>query len=294
MSRSFGYESMGVSWKIIVWDQISDQALEGLQSDIIKRSSLFDDTYSRFKSHSLISKLASQTGKFSVPVQLVEMLDWYLKFYDLSQGKINPLIGNTLSDLGYDASYSLKPKENIRSVPALPEVVEIIDVETIQLNQPTLIDVGCLGKGYFVDYLYDHLISLGFEYFLIDGSGDIRLRVSEPVNIGLEHSFDDTQAIGVVPMTSGSMASSGTNRRQWLDHHHLIDPYLSAPTFGLVSSWVITEKAVVADALATALFLCPPENFSEFDFSYLLLREDMKSVVSGDFVGRLFKPEPRP
>ena len=40
-----------------------------------------------------------------------ELLKIYLKINKITLGKINPLIGNTISDFGYDENYSLEKKD---------------------------------------------------------------------------------------------------------------------------------------------------------------------------------------
>jgi len=288
MTKTFSYQSMGVIWRVTIGDELSVEKLNEIKDSVAEQSRIFDETYSRFKAHSLVAQLSRVSGLVTVPKDLVEMLRWYFKFYDLSGGKITPLVSETLSDWGYDAEYSLVTKDVIRPVLPLPAVVEIISPTRINLKQPVLFDLGCLGKGYFIDKLYDYLSSEGLDSFMIDGSGDIRLKGPEPIRVGLEHPHDDKQVIGVVSMMAGAMASSGINRRRWREFHHLVEPHLTAPTVGLLSSWVIAERAVVADALATALFLCPPETFSEFEFEYCLINDNLQSRVSTKWPGDLF------
>src|SRR5690606_19289386 len=120
----------------------------------------------------------------------------------------------------------------------------------------------------------------------VNGSGDISYSGNEVIKVGLEHPKDQTKIIGVVDLTKGSMCSSGSNRRSWGKYHHIIDPDSLASTTEIIASWVIAPSATIADALATALFLSPPEAFaSEFDFEYLLLNKNMKVKRSKE-IGR--------
>jgi FAD:protein FMN transferase len=144
--QSFAYESMGTGWNISIWDTIDDRSFEKIRTEIIRRSEEFDRLYSRFIESSLVWNLARSGGTHAVPRDLVAMLRIFEKLHALSDGACNPLVGFSLSDLGYDKDYSLSPKETIRTTPLLQETLRIIDDEHIELSQPVLIDIGALGK----------------------------------------------------------------------------------------------------------------------------------------------------
>ena len=281
---------MGCQWEITIWDGLGLEKLDSLRLEIIKRSADFDQTFSRFKKTSLVWQLAGQVGEFSVPVDFTRMLIWYDKFYVATAGKFNPLIGWSLSDLGYDANYSLRPKAKIRPTPAWPETVKILDSTHIRLNAPALFDFGGLGKGYFADKLADFLESQGIERFLVNGSGDIFYRShSESIRAGLEDPSDASRVLGVTELTAGALCASAANRRRWGNYHHIIDAQtLTSPT-EIIASWVKAESTVVADGLATCLFLMPAEYLARhFKFAYCLLNADYKIKRSPDFVAEFY------
>jgi len=288
-SKYFEYQSMGTVWKVMIWGELSDSTWLSLQADILKQSQQFDQTYSRFIPDSLVSKLANTQGKVRVPRDLVNMLRIYCDFHELSGGRVTPLVGSTLSDLGYDSEYSLRPSAHVRPVPSLARTLSIVDDETIDLAEPVLLDLGCLGKGYFVDKLYKYLADIGVREYLVDGSGDARYSLAQgAVDIGLEHPGDSEKVIGVVPMSTGSMASSGVNRRKWSEYHHMIDPFTLKPTSGLLASWVIAPEAVLADVLATALFFAPVESFAKYEFEYCLVNDQLQIKKSANWPGEIF------
>lgn len=287
---SFNYESMGTHWEVSIWDEISAKTLSDLQKSIIALSKEFDNTYSRFISSSFVTKLSKQTGKVEVPPDFMIMLRYYELLYELSDKKFTPLVGQTLDDLGYDADYSLKTKKQVQAVPDLNEVVEVVDDTHINLKQKCLFDFGALGKGYFVENIKSFLQKEGLQHFLVNGSGDIAYQSNgEIIQAGLEDPRDPKKVIGVVEMTSGSMCSSGGNRRTWGKYHHIIDPDTLTSPMEIIASWIMADSATIADALATAVFLAPPENFlSNFKFEYLLLNKEYKVKRSAGFKAELF------
>lgn len=289
-AQKFSYQSMGTTWSIAIWDPIAESALQEIQSTIVRQSKDFDHTYSRFIQSSFIWSLAQKTGRIEVPADLVRMLRLYERFNRLSRGKCNPLIGYAMSDLGYDAEYSLKTKERVRPVPNFSSALRIIDDTHIELTESVLIDLGALGKGYFVERISAYLNQQGIRRYLVDGSGDMTYKGNgEALRVGLEHPGDPSKVIGVVELLDGSMCGSGSNRRRWGDYHHTIDPdFLSSPG-DIIATWVIAESAAIADGLATCLFLCEPEAFErELAFDYCLLNTDYNVKRSAGFTAELF------
>ncbi len=285
----FSYASMGTQWNITLWD--TDPAMgERLRQRIIAQSQEFDRTYSRFIKTSLIWSLTTQLGVVGVPADLVQMLRLYARLYDASGGKCNPLVGFALSDLGYDADYTLTPKEVIRPVPEFHNALRIVDDTHIDLSQSVLIDLGALGKGYFVDTIAAILQAEGVVRFLVDGSGDVFYRGNgQPIRCGLEHPGDPTKAIGVVTMTDGALCASASNRRRWDKYHHTIDPFSLSSPEQLLATWVMADTAALADGLCTCLFLCEPATLvEEFRFEYCTLNPDYHAVRSPGFTAELF------
>jgi thiamine biosynthesis lipoprotein len=234
--------------------------------------------------------LANKTGKLKVTEDFVKMLEMSFELNEISQGKFNPAVGNTLSDLGYDKNYTLVPKNSIRSVPSLKQTVKIVTQSEIETTEPVLFDFGALGKGYFVDKVKKLFLEKGLKRFLVDGSGDMTYEGNgEAIRVGLEHPSDKSKVIGVLSMTHGALCGSGTNRRAWGDLHHTIDPYKLTSTKGIVATWVYSNSTALADGLATCLFLTEPEVLKvKYDFEYLIVNEDLKIKKSPGFLAELF------
>ncbi len=287
---SFSYESMGTSWKITIWDVLEDGELAELQGEITFQSAAFSSLYSRFDSSSLVWSLSRKRGVVDVPEDLITMLRIYERLEPFSQGKFTPCIGFTLSDLGYDSEYSLKEKEHIRPVPKFSETLNIIDDTHLELCDAVLLDLGAVGKGFFVDKIAAFLRSRGYKRFLVDGSGDTLYEGDgQPIRCGLEDPSDAAKAIGVLTMTGGAFCSSGNNRRRWSGHHHILDPHSLRSPEHIVATWVQAPTAAMADALATCIFLAEPENFSSTPFEYCILNQEYKVKKSAGFSAELFR-----
>lgn len=287
LPRKHTYDAFGSHWEITVWDDMPSSRFRALINEILARSAQFEAVFSRFIPTSLVSRIATerQTGDITVPRDFTAMLRPYLNLYQATAGKITPLVGHTLSDLGYDANYSLTPQKIVRLSPDLVETVTLLDDTHIAVKYPVLFDFGAIGKGYFCDRIADFLRENDTRRFLVNGSGDIVYEGNgEAIQVGLEHPSDTTKVVGSLEMTRGAFCASGTNRRRWRNYHHIIDPDTATSPEHLLATWVIAENAALADLLATALFLATPGALrTVFPFEYATLDPSLILCQSPNF-----------
>ena len=288
-TRIFSTPAMGTSWSIALWDAVTDAQWTELEQEMKQMLTEFEETYSRFKETSLIRKLSRQTGRVDVPADLVKMLRLYQKMNALSDGAFTPLLGHTLTDLGYDETYNLTPKKEIRTVPLLNEALTIVDEETIDLHGKYLMDFGGLGKGYCVDLVSEYLNKKSIRKFIVNGSGDIYYQGADAMRCGLEHPGDTSKIIGVTEIIKGGLCASSGNRRKWAGYHHTIDPRTLTSPDEILATWVRADSTAVADGLCTCLFFREPEAFQkDFAFEYVILNKEYKVKSSADFGAELF------
>lgn len=288
--KTFSYESMGTHWEISIYKD-SHCNFKEIEKEIVAMSQEFDQTYSRFIRTSLVWKIAEKAGTYEVPQDFINMLQLYRDLYKPSGKKLNPLVGFTISDLGYDDQYSLVAKDTIRKTPDLFETVKLHNGDhcAIETTEPVLFDFGALGKGYFVDKITDYLKEKGIEHFLVNGSGDIYYYGDEPIEVGLEHPDNPSLVIGKMLIKNGAMCASGINRRKWGKHHHVIDPHKNASrNEDIKATWVIAQNAALSDALASCLFFAPPENFATYSFEYVIMNSENAVKVSHDWNVELY------
>lgn len=281
------HTAMGSPWEVQIFEEVPN--FELLKESITRILDNFDATYSRFSSSSLISRLSHSPGTHSVPKDLVVMLREYAKMFMVSGHTVNPLVGGTIEDLGYDADYSLVKKDVVREVPSFEASITIQDDMTIIIHKPSLIDVGAIGKGYAVGLLGEYLQSQGVNNFLVNGSGDLLHKGSSSIRVGLENPFNTQEAIGTIQLQNMALASSGSNRRAWGDVHHIIDPKTLKSPQNVVATWVLAQNPAHADIIATALFLVSPDTLQDtYDFEWLIISSDHVSSYSKGFIADLF------
>jgi FAD:protein FMN transferase len=286
------FEAIGTAWSIDTPAPLS----AALQREIAERIDGFDRDWSRFRPDSLVSRMARQPGRYRLPVEAGPLLGLYRVLFAATAGRVSPLVGHALEDLGYDAGYRLTPAARIRATPSWDDALAW-DGEQLTLLRPALLDVGAAGKGLLVDLLSRILHDAGEHEHVVDGSGDlVRAAPADaaPERIALEHPADPTKAVGVLELGSGAVAASAANRRAWAGAHHIIDALTGVPTQHVTATWAVVPAAadyaaMTADGLATGLFFAPPAAFAAAGpFDWATITSGGRIAHSPDLPGEVF------
>jgi len=277
------FAALGTHWSM----ETSAQIPLGVKKEIHDRIEVFDATYSRFRKDSLVTRVSKAAGRYVFAQDAVKLVTFYESLYDLTDGRVTPLIGDSLVRAGYDAGYSFKsqPQQDV-----LDWSVMQWDKNVLTTKVPFTLDFGAAGKGYLVDIVSEILDAHGFKEYVVDASGDLRHRGTTENRVGLEHPLDPSKIIGVVDVQNKSLCASASNRRSWGEGmHHVFDPKTKAPTKEVVATWVIADEALIADGLATALFFVGPTELGDtYDYQYVRMFSDGAIDYSHNFEGELF------
>lgn len=287
---TFSFEAIGTHWQIDINQTIAPKHLAKLRRKIDERIEQFDQSYSRFRSDSWVTKISKQAGIYSVPGDAEPLISLYHKLYILTGGLVTPLIGQMLSDAGYDENYLLTQKRALVSPPSWDKAI-IYDNPTLTLKQPVLLDFGALGKGYLIDIIASILKEEGITMYCVDGGGDIKhgSAYQQKLEVGLENPDNLEQVIGIATLGSESICASAGNRRRWRTFHHIMNPHTCTPVKSIVATWVVAKTTLLADAMATGLFFVDPATLAKaYDFEYLILSGDNTLSMSKDFPAQLF------
>ena len=283
-SHSLTFEAIGTEWSI----EIDVPFSKSLKNQIKNRIEMFEKTYSRFRNDSLVSQIAKKPGIYTFPEDAVELFEFYEELYDVTKGKVTPLIGGMLERAGYDAAYSFVTLPQTK-LPALEETLEWSG-NLLKVSQPVTLDIGAAGKGYLVDLLCELLDSEGIENYVVDASGDLRHKGKFENRVGLEDPRNPGSVIGAIDVVNKSLCASAINRRRWGDdQHHIFDPDTMKPTKDILATWVIADTAMIADGIATSLFFADPNVIrKKFSFEFLRMHANGAIDYSPAFEGRLF------
>lgn len=273
------FEAIGTSW------HISTQLNTQTKRQVNKVVERFDKTYSRFREDSWVCSTLSKKGEHRLPKDAYTLLSFYKKLFITTKGKVTPLVGKMLEQMGYDKKYSFHPK----SVDNIPNFLEIADFDkqTIRVRQPGLLfDFGAAGKGYLVDIIATILDQAGTEEYLINAGGDIFTKGASR-KVGLEDPRDSKKAIGVVIVKNEAICGSSPNRRAWANYHHIVNPATKKSTTHIHAVWVKAASCMEADGIATALFFVDRLSLEEyFNFSCAIMKDKM--IQSPSFNADIF------
>jgi thiamine biosynthesis lipoprotein len=289
-ARHTGFQAIGTKWLIEIDDSINDTAWMQLVSRLHGRIEAFDKAYSRFRPDSLVTQISKKPGSYNLPADAYKLLAFYDRLYAATNGSVTPLIGQTMVEAGYDASYSLE-KKKLHHPPEW-EAVMSYDQNSIALKQPVLLDFGAAGKGYLVDILGEILEEVGIRTYMINAGGDIRYRSehNQALEIGLENPTDVSEVIGITKLTNASLCASAGSKRKWDDINHIINPQTLQSPEHIIATWVVAADTMTADGLATALFFTEPQKLmQQFSFSYALLFDDMSLQSTKEFPITIFE-----
>lgn len=279
------FEAIGTAWQIDTAKPLTTETRDAITA----RIESFDAIWSRFREDSLVSQIARSAGTWELPDEADHLLSFYDDLDEMTGGAVNPLIGRTLADLGYDAGYSLRESAQVADVPDWSSVKR--EGSVVTTTEPLVIDVGAAGKGLLVD-LVSSILWERTHQFTVDASGDLCHGGTTPIRVALEHPADPTRAIGVVELEpEDALCGSATNRRSWGDGlHHVLDGRTGRPSSDVVATWVVVpQSCMVADGLATALFLVEPDQLvPRFTYEFVRMHADGRVEWSPEFPGEVF------
>ena len=284
----FTFDAIGTAWTVSTAVPLTDP----LRAAVLELVDSYDRIYSRFRQDSVIAPLAAAPGTVDLPLSAAPLLTLFDDLFRLSGGTVNPLVGSSLEKLGYDAAYSFasagpSPAPDWRAA-ASWQVIG--DRTALSTSVPVTFDIGAAGTGQLVDLVFALLHAAGHAELTVDAGSDLRHAGTGTLQIALEHPYDTTRAIGVLPLQDRALCASAANRRKWGDGlHHIVDAETGRPVESVAATWVLADDAMTADGLATALFFTDPGTLAEeFAFDYVRMFSDGRATFSPFMAGVLF------
>lgn len=156
--------------------------------------------------------------------------------------------------------------------------VKLEDGKVIKQDPRTMLSCSAVAKGYSVDVVAHLLDKKGIKNYMVDIGGEVVVKGKNPQNnlwrIGINKPIDDSLAVKqdiqvVLELTDIGMATSGNYRNYYYKdgkkYAHTIDPRTGYPVqHSILSSTVIAENCMTADALATSFMVMGLEEAEAF------------------------------
>jgi thiamine biosynthesis lipoprotein len=262
MMFNYNFNSMSTMVQILISQELFANDL----MPVYKLFSSVEDTCSRFKEESELSRLNHQIGKeVELSPLLFSILNDALHFYEETNGIFNPGILSAIQNSGYSKSIELIKGRELgasshprQEVSGNPPYLLVENKQSVVLQTP--IDLGGIAKGWVIDRAAEVLTKIGYGF--INVGGDIRIfgSLPRPLNIGIEDPEDPTKLISSIQVSNGAVATSTSMKRRWkmngVSKHHLIDAAIGEPSAStIISSTVTAPTATEADVWAKVVLL---------------------------------------
>lgn len=213
----------------------------------------------------------ASSSPVTVPDEIMDLLLYGKRAYDLSDKKVNIAMGCVLS-LWHEK------REEGRELPDMTELKQrskhtdinnlILDEnkKTVYFSDPAMsLDVGAIAKGYVCEKVAEYIINNNmFSSALISLGGNIKTvgtkenRANEPYNVAVENPFSQNYLATLSVSSGDSVVTSGDYQRYYevnsKRYCHIINPQTLMPSEYVSSVTVITKDSSYADVMSTALF----------------------------------------
>jgi len=141
-----------------------------------------------------------------------------------------------------------------------------IENDKVLKQKDLYIDLSSFAKGYGVDKVADTIMGFGFEHYIVDIGGEIRVAGHKPNKFGWKIAVASPDAMlsnkvyRALDLTDIAMATSGDYRNYFesdgIRYSHTIDPKTGYPIkHRLASVSVLDKSSMMSDALATCLMV---------------------------------------
>ena len=225
---------------------------------------------SRFRTDSELSRVNAAAGRFvRVSELFAEAVDVALRAARLTDGDVDPALGEALVFAGYDrdwelierSGYTCERPPGVRSIRAhLRRGWRAIELDRdrglIRIPLGVQLDLGATAKAWAADRCASAVHEATAGGVLVALGGDIATAGTAPPAGWRVHVTDDHRASPHAPgqaisIRGGGLATSSTTVRRWKQAgttmHHIIDPRTGLPVQGALRT-VSTAAANCADA----------------------------------------------
>ena len=269
------------AWSCTVRLVVDDsRALVPAAADLTTLLDQVDTAASRFRADSVLSRANARAGRpVPIPQLLVELVGAALDAAAATGGLVDPTLGLTLSELGYDRDISdvqgrdlpprqadlnlLRPRRADTRAPGRisngrwREVRLDRDAGLLTVPAGTCLDLGATAKPYLADRAARTLANRYGTATLVELGGDLAVAGERETGWCIavaERAGDPAQAVTI---RGGGLATSTTTIRRWrregVQLHHIIDPRTGQPAADVWRTVTVhADSALSANTASTA------------------------------------------
>jgi len=228
-----------------------------------------------FSAHTLDSELAKvNESAYAAPVRISDalytVLELSLYYAELSDGAFDPTLFDLIKLWGIGTEDAAIPdakrlknyvnRHNYKNV-----ILDKSNQTVAFTNNEFSLDLGAIAKGYVADEMKRVLEEeYNIESAMLNLGGDIvtigNKTDGSSWNIGIANPNNPTSSIASIEISNQTIVTSGNYERFFEEdgvlYHHILDGSTGYPANnGLIGTTIITDAAVISDALSTATYV---------------------------------------
>jgi thiamine biosynthesis lipoprotein len=239
-SVSFG--ALGSTAVVAVSDPACLPAARETVEQVVAR---FDEACSRFRDDSELTALNASAGApVAVGPLLLEAVEAALRGARVTDGDVDPTIGDALIAQGYDRDFDeLEGRSGVAAVrvalvPGWRTVTVDLAAGTVSAPRGVVLDLGATAKALAADHAAAAARARTEAGVLVSLGGDISIAGPPPeegwrIRVTDDHRADFSAAGQWITLRAGGLATSSTTVRRWQTDggpaHHLLDPATGRP-----------------------------------------------------------------
>lgn len=255
-----------------------EDGTKSLYQKIFSRLTQIENEFSTNIPSSDISRINQCAGKESVKVSddVIFVLSKALYYAEISEGAFDPTVGPLVKLWGINTDSEKVPtQQEIDETLKLINYKEVsIEGNCVRLHRHNMaLDLGGIAKGFAADEIVKILKEKNVKKAVIDLGGNIYIygkkdTNSTPWNIAIKDPVEpeSAPALAVKFIENTTVVTSGIYERYFISEgkqfHHILSTSNGYPTeSNLLSTTIISDCSMEADALSTISFILGPEKF---------------------------------
>ena len=280
-------QTMGTTYMVKIAGVAPDPArIAELRAAVEARFEALMQQMSNYRPDSELSRFnaSAATEPFAVSAEFARVVRQALDLSRDSDGAFDPTVGPVVDLWGFGAPgrrADLPTDAEVEAARALCGAahLQVTPDGALRKDLPGLrLDLGGIAKGYGADVAARELRDRGYSNVFVSVCGEIVAFGTnpdgQPWRVGVERPIQDlprgADHIAVVPLSGRALSTSGDTYNYFLDadgnsYAHILDPNTGRPVRNpLASVTVIAPCGLVADGLATTLYVMGPERGLEW------------------------------
>ncbi|QZY56609.1 FAD:protein FMN transferase [Crassaminicella profunda] len=261
---------LGTHLNISIWTEDENKGKEVIK-ECFERISEIEKKMSANIKDSEVNQINNneENRLIKVSTDTSNVLNKALEYAKISNGVFDPTIGKLVKLWGIGTENEKVPQRL-----EIDDALKYVNYKLLKKEENNAykldkegmrIDLGGIAKGYAADEVYRILKNKGVEHAVINLGGNIYTlgtrQDGQIWKIGIQDPFEPTGTyMGIVQFSDKAIVTSGNYERFFVKnnkrYHHIIDPKTGYPSEnGIISSTIIANHSMDADALSTSVYI---------------------------------------